>query len=288
MPGSIDDFTAIAAHGGTIYIVSEAYIQTADGSHTSAVVWRSADGVAWESLGSKDMFNLGECYEGCPSIGSLAAAPAGVLFSGGRDLWFSADGIAWERLEGEAGAMDRGQIAAWAGGFARIGTTEGGPAIWLSVDGHHWTEPRLLPAPGDLAAGEQIHASRIATSDQRLVVLGSRCQAEPDQDCPSLAWTSDDAVTWSVGPIPGEPYPEFIGTSQGGFIVVGTVDGQWTAWTSSDGATWTQRSSTGLPTTAQTKFSDGVEFSDLVAGPAGAILVASDSPDQALWFSEAP
>lgn len=286
-PGSDGtSFIRIASSGTALYVVGETYGVDAAGTYTSALVLRSLDGVAWQSVGSPGTFELGRCFEGCPDIGSIAAGPAGILISGGAHMWSSVDGASWERLEGQTVAMDRGQIASWAGGFMKIGTVDGRAATWRSTDGRQWTGPTELPRPRDLAAGEEISPARVVAGSQRVVVIGSRCRGETDTSCTLVTWTSGDGVTWSVGSIDGEAFPAFIAESGGTFLVLAAIQGQWTSWTSTDGTAWSRRSSVGLPGNPQVKGA-GIEVADLAGSPRGVILMPGfDAADRGLWFSE--
>ena len=51
---------------------------------TAGTVWRSTDGSTWDVIGSGSLFDLGPCIEGCASLGSVAAGPAGIVVAGYR------------------------------------------------------------------------------------------------------------------------------------------------------------------------------------------------------------
>lgn len=297
LPGAASDtetnVSLVASTGAVLYAAGDRYLppQGAGELAVSGAVWRSADGLTWESVGSAGLFDLGHCFGGCPGLHRIAAGPGGVIISGTgarattdgnaegfAAAWFSPDGNRWESVEGALTGSEMSDVffdvAPWGTGFVATGVVEGRPVTWSSADGRHWTEPRDLPLPRDLVEGEEVLASQIAANGERLVVWGGRCRADPC--APPVIWTSADAVAWSEVVTEGLALPDWLTAelrAQGLFVVVGRSGERWTTWTSSDGVTWTQRRSEGLTVPTE------LLSLDLAVGPLGAILVGSQEPE---------
>lgn len=192
-------------------------------------LWRSPDGVAWESLDLAS--SLGDAR-----LRSILPTADGYLGFGEVDpdgipdpaVWWSADGSQWARQEVEdpssRGSGIRAGLADAAGFFA-VGGLWGpdainyaGPLItrmyWTSTDGRAW---RSLPLES-LPAGAAYPA--FASNGRTIVGL----QLDPDGSGWS-AWRSDDAILWESLVVPGGPSPNGFGLALGARGVV--ITGWW-------------------------------------------------------------
>ena len=290
------EMSSVAWNGSVLYAAGTT------GSLTSGTVWRSADGLVWEIVGSGSLFDLGQCFEGCPALGAVAAGTPGVVVGGVRlvvsgehievvpALWFSPDGNSWDVVEGSwlgpkaAGAVPFSDIVAAGPGFVATGQVcdpRCRATTWTSPDGLDWT------GPADLPNGRDAVPLRIAASRERLVVIAERCPADP---CAAVTtWSSADARTWSEAPLEGEPdfrLHGLLAESRGRYIVLGSLGGQITVWASTDGATWERHRSEGLPALGR---GDGVLELHLGGGPLGALLIGEDETAEGVttraWIS---
>jgi hypothetical protein len=274
-----------------------------DGSHlyaagtqdlTRATVWRTTDALTWEAVGSGSAFDLGSCFEGCPSVDALAVGRLGVVVSSVRvvvtgervtvepTLWFSPDGTVWEVLGGAVIGQNattvvrlRDVVAADPGFVATGQVCDPGcrATTWTSSDGRAWS------GPDDLPDGREAEPVRIVASEDRMVVIAERCPAV--SECTAVTtWSSGDGRTWSEAPLeaaPGYPVRGLLAESRGRFIVLGALGGRITVWAPADGTTWEQRRSEGLPTLGGR---DGVLGLHLAGGLLGALLIGEqESPD---------
>ena len=145
------------------------------------------------------------------------------------------------------------EVVSWAGGYAAIGDRwDGAPAgeglvpfdarLWLSTDGHAWTEG---PMPG----GDDLTLLEIAAlpdGDLALFgVIGREAQGAGDTVVPQIqAWTSSDASSWTAvladdGPLE-DPLRGRVASGP-----VGTVIGLSDAFHfSADLATWSDTAAT--------------------------------------------
>ena len=220
---------------------------------TAGTVWRSVDGSTWDVIGSGTVFDLGPCVEGCASLTSIAAGPAGIVVTGYRvmqaaskvgietDVWHSADGTSWQRVsvptvaaavpaaEMSVVARDGGFIA--AGSLCESNGTTCRAVTWTSADGRAWAPPVDLPN------GTGARALQLATGPGGNVVLGMRCDKK---GCPSATWASADGTTWKEGVLVGDFIEGSTQLASAGdrFMVLSSKDGEVAVWTSSDGLEW--------------------------------------------------
>lgn len=286
VPSAADgDLTVVAGDGTSLYAAGTIGL-------THGVVWRSKDGLSWEAVGGGDQFDLGECFEGCPSLTAVAVGPAGALVAGTSvihgpqvvgTLWSSTDGDAWQRL---SGPLDTGSAKAFvddavagAAGFVVLGhlcdpdCQPGHPATWTSPDGLAWDGPHDLPG------GEGVDPIGLAGDDGHFVVLGSRCPL--DGPCDMAVWASPDGATWSPAPITGSSvYGHSLAGGLGGFLIIGLSGALGSAWTSADGAAWGQPVSPVVPTFCSPGAISCASLFDLAVGPLGALAVGEVEPAQ--------
>jgi hypothetical protein len=256
------------------------------------VVWQSTNGDTWAVVGSGDLFDLGQCYGGCPTLGSVAAGPVGIVVAGRHwlseeeseyRLWFSADGGSWERVRlpespgSPAMKIEAKVVTATEDGFIVAGTVNGRRAVvWTSGDGRTWSGPISLP--DGRAAWPLDAASRPGTT----VVIGWRC--EEDAACVGLAWSRASDGVWRRDRLHGfMPLGDGVIASSGStFVILGRADLQLTAWTSPDGLAWERYT---LPS-----FGSGPGLID-VAGAPGSVLATGSFDDaagqehDAIWMS---
>jgi len=288
--GDILEFQRVAWDGAFLYATAKIIRLTRGESHPNASVWRSKDGAKWEVVGSGDLFDLGPCLEGCPSLEAVAAGIAGIGLLGnvvtdepGGSLfwWFSRDGAEWQRLPQSSFSARDGasvfvaDVAAGGPGFVAAGEVCD-PACrgttWASQDGRTWTEGGALPH------GEDAHPGQVVADANGFVVLGgTRLTDESGQvACKVVAWSSADLTGWSETTIDGCDVR--LAESGGLLLLVGFAEGRSAVWTSSDGATWERR-----PPAELAEFAE-CGFGDLAGGPLGAILVG-DRECPSAWIT---
>jgi len=243
---------------------------------TAGTVWRSVDGSTWDVIGSGPLFDLGPCVEGCASLTSIAAGPAGIVVTGYRvippapptdvkaqsvgvadaehrvmqtaskvgietDTWHSADGTSWQRVPVPtvAAAVPAAEMSVVArdGGFIAAGSLcESNGTTCRAVT---WTsaDGRAWAPPVDLPNGTGARALQLATGPGGNVVLGMRCDKK---GCRSAVWASADGATWKEGTLVGDFVEGSTQLASAGdrFMVLSSKDGEVAVWTSSDGLEW--------------------------------------------------
>ncbi len=156
----------------------------AEGDETStAVIWVSDDGRAWQSV---PLF--GEAATGVPRAVTATADGFVAVGSGccpdEAAVWLSPDGLAWERLPAspslEGSAML--DVAATADGIVAVGCRAELECFtglaWNSADGRTWSDPVDLDEVGPPAACRRCHRGRRARARIRQRLRG-RCPAGP-------------------------------------------------------------------------------------------------------------
>lgn len=230
-------------------------------------VWRSDDGIEWNSIDTDDIE-----YER-PSFSYIEGSELGlVLISPGNGVWFSSDGNDWSRvpdlaIEGDlsyiavAAASQRGFLVAvneelffsgngraWTqvdapfsgSGLVRVAanddaffaTLDRSSGVWRSTDGLAW-EP--------LPLGRVIDLCDIAASSVGVVIVG----------CNGTIWYSPEGTNWTHHTDVLLPWDDpnsanfrnwKVGASHAGFLIAGFGSPeaeQPRAWFSPDGLTWT-------------------------------------------------
>jgi hypothetical protein len=236
----------------------------------------------------------------------VVAGPAGLLAVGSRGGsrggtdepgfagWWSRDGLAWTRSE-SAGATFAGDAVALPDGFVIVGKTGDGTGqeramTWRSPDGVQWTG---LPID-DLMTGP-FAADRVAG---RIATFAIRAPAGGE---PSLAWSSNDLVSWTSGLLGGGGSSSATGlttlSDESGLTfgrwsgepadVAPFPVGQAAFWQSTDGITWQK-----APDDPDLR---NAQVIDAAQAPGGAIVAVGQrwdpagSPDQpyglAAWSS---
>jgi len=241
------------------------------------VVWRSRDGEAWEIIGSGDLFDLGECIEGCASLSSVGAGPAGIVVTGNRvvkvkesealvewDVWFSPDGGAWTRLQlptpkgSPAAHASEVAVAATLDGFVTIGWLDGG-YTWSSPDGRTWSRPVKLPG------GPEALPFDIVVGLGRTVLVGGRCDQD---DCVGLAWSQGTDGEWRTAEL--DSRPQLLALSGSSVVGLGRDAGGLFLLISQDGLVWDKRV---LPSDAFPPQTDNLWD---IAGAPGSVIVVGE------------
>ncbi|MDQ3879940.1 MAG: hypothetical protein M3295_02515 [Chloroflexota bacterium] len=161
-------------------------------------VWRSVDGVAWEStdVGLPENLKLLDLANGDRGHVITGAVDFG---SAGHQIWFSPDGYDWEMVREAVPDDDdpfghESYLAAGAGpeGFVVVGRTAGHPdepVVLASSDGREWIESA---PPEPLQVGEVFNW--VAPLGADWVAIGGG--AGGYNDWPVSIWSSADGLSW--------------------------------------------------------------------------------------------
>jgi hypothetical protein len=169
--------------------------------------------------------------------------------------------IRWHRASGDPGIGHDPALNQWIGGVVA-----GGPgyvawgldekrlpdgigssmAIWVSEDASTWREVTF--EPGETLT-RRFSIRDIAAGPTGLVAVGGICCREirPNfwEETPAR-WFSPDGDRWTraveVGLQPDDDNSLVAAAGRGGFVEVGTANGQPAAWFSTDGRNWTAKS----------------------------------------------
>ena len=206
-------------------------------SPTGAAAWHSVDGLSWQrAIPPRSWTSTGQ-FDRYPSLEDVVATDEGFVVVGTeRDgprrnygnvgsVWASEDGLIWRRSARGVGPYLRhviehdGRLYALGGRVAdRIAA-----AVWASDDGTEWEQVFTAPDDGDI---------EVIVSDGQTIVAGS---------VEGMAW-STDGRTWEEAPIEQagrfDIWLEEATAYAGGFLAVGSRDGDGAAWHSRDGRSW--------------------------------------------------
>jgi hypothetical protein len=232
---------------------------------TSVVIWRSTDGLAWESLDLPESL-----FEGARPTAVTAGGPGYVIVGAWLDptapregaappraaVWTSPDGKVWTRVPNQAGLgvggyIDTGEgaesggmldVTATANGFVAIGQscrtvnlmeTMGlvptcRPLAWTSDDALTWTriDPEIGVHPGTMSA--------IAAAGDRVVAVGGAWSRAPAR----YTLHSPEGTTWRWGEEAGQPAFEGVVAIPGTFLATSHESDQVGLWASADGRAW--------------------------------------------------
>jgi hypothetical protein len=260
------------------------------------VVWRSADGIAWERLApvELELASLDQVVllnDQLYAFGMLSACPFVIddacndIPEAGWTVWRSADGATWTRLAQSPllkSALLDGVIAG-PGLLVAHGSTgdELTAAVWLSSDGESWEETR------DLAGMDPISA--LTNGPNGLVAIGT--QYVPSLEVTqALAAVSADGRSFQPAQLPtGLPFLfESVASTDAGYVAVGHAEDEEqsvmaAAMASADGLTWSA-----APETPQFA---GVRFEHVSAVPGGFVAIGSIPQDTfglqmgSTWYS---
>lgn len=196
------------------------------GDHTPAVM-TSTDGHMWSAPAPLD-----PGFHNDPS--SLASGPNGLVLGIGGDpgaVYTSRDGKAWDRVDpsvfGTLGARANFQsVAASRAGYLVVGRGNGpdglgtGPAtVWHSSDGKAWTPvgAKAFEKPG-------VPVSQVVATHNGFIALGFDGHSKK-----TASWTSNDGISWRVGPTPPAAFTRVTENPRGRIAIVSDPPAVWVA-----------------------------------------------------------
>jgi hypothetical protein len=164
----------------------------------SAAIWRSVDGLAWQSEDSASFRNgriwgVAATHDALVAVGTTGDpnyGPAGAWF------WTAAGGWQPARIvPSSAGAMRA--VVAGASGFVAVGLNgdDAGALAWTSPDGRVWTA--VPDAPSLHYYTSPIRMQTIAATGDGYLAGGWRSDAGNGS---AVAWASADGVSWTQMP----------------------------------------------------------------------------------------
>jgi Protein kinase domain len=208
--------------GGTkVGLVAVGFDTSPGGDHDGAI-WTSTDGTTWSEATGGALGGPGDQEvsraTNVPGGGGLIAAGIAAGRAGDTDaaIWRSSDGRHWVRVSsralggpGNQGILDLQTLGDLlvAGGYDDAHGAGKDAALWVSLDGSHWTEITGGALGG---AGDQV-ISRVyptGSSDARLPALVAGGFEVKGGDHNAALWYSDDGRTWTretrtAGPLGG-------------------------------------------------------------------------------------
>lgn len=194
------DLRTVATDGSTWYAAGDHFEPS---GLVTGHIWRSTDARTWKLIHS---FDVGQCSEGCPTVGRLAARPGSALLT---------------TSFGVVGATSNGYVI------------RAGRVAWETGGARKLTR--------DLALGDGIQSAAIATDGRRIVVLESVCK----EACSTRAWSSANGRTeWASTdkPLPILwTEPVLLAFAGGSFVTAGQRAPSGVGfYASPDGLTWTE------------------------------------------------
>jgi serine/threonine-protein kinase len=241
-PGT-ESLTSVA-HGAAGWI---AVGDAGSGAAQAPVVVTSADGKAWQPLGSMDAFAGPGTYATAVTAGPDGYVIVGRHVAGTRifaAMWWSTDLQNW--VQGSNGGLDGRvkpsavyAVTAAPAGFVAAGTHGGTHAIWTSPDGRNWTwHDMALPAAASAAVLSlvTVNGGRVAAAGDAVTKTG---------EIPVLTVSADGGRHWQRVAL---EVPGGLGTvtalsaAAAGFVAAGQAGpagAQHTVtWSSPDGQHW--------------------------------------------------
>jgi serine/threonine protein kinase len=213
------------------------------------VVYTSANGVTWRRAATvaADLADVNGTVVGV----SAAAGPAGYAIvgkvkepNGGclADVWWSPNLITWTRAHDEndtGGSSQVLSIASLPHGFVSVGSHNGQPAVWTTVNGTAWTTT-VLPLP----SGTQGAFAQVAVHGDEVFALGG--QFKGNVTTPLAEISLDGGWFWQQVPFRVPGTVTAVTADAGGFAVAAQSGSQAAVWTSGNGTTWTPAAARGL------------------------------------------
>jgi hypothetical protein len=171
------------------------------GTDTTAMVWNSPNGLAWErepqfstAFPSDTIVDLAAGPAGFEAVGSRSA---GGNLTGPRRAWFSSDGKTWKLGSGPA---TRGPtvVMACTAGFFGVDNPSAQASFWTTADGVKWTvQPGVVGRP-DLPT---YVGQGLFSDGNRILAIGADSFQTPG------AWLSTDGRQWESIALSGPQPP---------------------------------------------------------------------------------
>jgi len=209
-------------------------------------VLTSADGITWQAASGPIARDLAGVAGVAVTAGPSGYAIVGRLVAKGgacvADVWFSPNLIDWTRAHDVNDATGSSQVLAVAAqrrGFLSVGSHNGQPAVWTTVNGTSWTTTLLPTPPGDTGGVLE----QVAIDGSRVVAIGE--QTAGNVTTPLVELSTDGGKSWAQIQLTA-PGPNTVVTaltaSGTGFTAAGQYGkpGQQDAavWTSPTGVNW--------------------------------------------------
>jgi len=209
-------------------------------------VLTSANGLTWQPAPGPIARDLAGVAGVAVTAGPSGYAIVGKLVAKGgacvADVWFSPNLVDWTRAHDVNDASGSSQVLAVAAqphGFLSVGSHNGQPAVWTTVDGTVWTTTLLPTPPGDTGGV----LDQVAINGSRVVAIGE--QAAGNATTPLVELSTDGGKSWAQIQLtsPGTDTVVTALTASGsGFTAAGQYGkpGQQDAavWTSPSGVNW--------------------------------------------------
>lgn len=219
-------------------------------NYTHSEVWRSSDGITWDSLGEAQW--LGRHVSGWLVHDNAMWVVGGDPQSGSlRDVWRSTDGITWtqvlDTIPGISPLRTMHMVASLGGQMLYMG---GNPNLYVnanlnevhsSPDGINWTRQPDAPWKG---RGAVLNLQQTVDANDTLWMLGGGRLW--DRRCWNDVWKTADGINWErvLETAPWDPrYWHSTSYYDGKLWVIGGVVEQTDAndvWYSADGRAWHQ------------------------------------------------
>ncbi|MGH3223765.1 MAG: hypothetical protein ACRDPY_34655, partial [Streptosporangiaceae bacterium] len=205
---------------------------------TDGITWRPAPGPIARDLSGVAGVAVTAGPSGYAIVGKLVAKGGACL----ADVWFSPNLIDWTRAHDVNDVTGSSQVLAVAAqphGFLSVGSHNGQPAVWTTVNGSAWTTTLLPTPPGDTGGV----LDQVAINGSRVVAMGEL--AAGNAMTPLVELSTDGGKSWAQIQL-STPGPNTVVTaltaSGGGFTAAGQYGepGQQDAavWTSPSGVNW--------------------------------------------------
>ena len=265
---------SVVAGGIGFLAVGRGCLSAGETPACEGIVWRSADGTAWERVPTSDALDTGAYFSTSgPEIGMFDVVTGGPGFVAigyaarpemQATIWYSPDTLTWERIplgdvattrvnavgwDGQQFVIVGEDRSDWDGTLEGMATATARAAVWTSKDGRTWTR---VPHSPIFDVGDFIDTmedpstggmSDVVPGPGGLVVVGSDCTSQGG--CRPAAWTTGGSDTWArvadMEVVSGRL--RSVAASSSGYMAVGV--GEAAVMQSSDGQTW--RRTTPMP-----------------------------------------
>jgi hypothetical protein len=209
-------------------------------------VLTSTDGITWQAATGPIARDLAGVAGVAVTAGPTGYVIVGKLVAKGgacvADVWYSPNLVDWTRAHDVNDATGSSQVLAVTAqphGFLSVGSHNGQPAVWTTVNGSSWTTTLLPPPPGDTGGVLE----QVAVNGSRVVAMGE--QIAGNVTTPLVELSTDGGKSWAQVQLTS-PGPNTVVTaltaSGNGFTAAGQYGqpGQQDAavWTSTSGVNW--------------------------------------------------